>query len=369
MPPAPRYPGTEALIGGGLDAGPPGRPDRTGPVLPPQWVDVADKAQEEIKEIQVQLQRLMKAQQRRLLRLDLGEGDKEVEAISASISTLVRCCEKSIHQVRGRAPSSDAVLDDEFRHNMQKNLAVQLQSLSKQCRQVQQEYMAEVKRRRNQAEPAAETKGSSSSMQPEAAGGYHGGHWMEVQDQTMAELQEMEEVAAHRSSEIAQIATSISELNAMFKDLAAIVIDQGTILDRIDYNTENIYQKSEDAKGQMQKAVQQKREGDSRAMKCFMMWGAADAVMLLLLLVKYQMKYGLQNVLIFLAVVSLIIVAAYFAWKFYGPRLCPQLPDIEKTFPAEWYPSAIWKKIRPGPVNSAKAANAMRQAMGGQLPV
>eukprot|EP00435_Cladocopium_sp_Y103_P069894 s617_g34.t1 len=65
---------------------------------------------------------------------------------------------------------------------------------------------------------------------------------VQMQEQ-LAELDEMEVIAAQRSSEIAQIASSVVELNRIFKDLASLVIDQGTVLDRIDFNTEKIYQR------------------------------------------------------------------------------------------------------------------------------
>jgi hypothetical protein len=43
-----------------------------------------------------------------------------------------------------------------------------------------------------------------------------------------------------RDKEIQQIARSIEELSQIFKELAILVIDQGTILDRIDYNMEQV---------------------------------------------------------------------------------------------------------------------------------
>ena len=45
---------------------------------------------------------------------------------------------------------------------------------------------------------------------------------------------------AQREREINDIASGIIELSDIFKDLSTLVIDQGTMLDRIDYNIENM---------------------------------------------------------------------------------------------------------------------------------
>eukprot|EP00913_Durusdinium_trenchii_P012564 g11799.t1 len=160
-----------------------------------------------------------------------------------------------------------------------------------------------------------------------------GGAGLQMQQQ-LAELDDMEVIAAQRSSEIAQIASSVAELNRIFKDLATLVIDQGTVLDRIDFNTEKIYQRSDEAKGQLHQAVKRKKESDSRAWKCLLVWGAADLILLIVLLVKYQLKYGLKNVALFLVAIALVLAVCYFGLKQYKPKVIAEGPAyFEKILP------------------------------------
>lgn len=57
-----------------------------------------------------------------------------------------------------------------------------------------------------------------------------------------------------RDEEITRIAKSIEELAQIFKELAVLVIDQGTILDRIDYNMEQVLENTKEGLVQLHKA-------------------------------------------------------------------------------------------------------------------
>jgi len=245
--------------------------------LPPQWVDSAEDAREDIKAIKEKLVALTKAQQKRLLNVfsDDAQPDKDVEAISGHIGKLVRHCEGCIHQVKTRGANQGVSdTDAAFRENVQRNLATQLQKLSQNFRQAQKDYLDDIRKRQK---GAVWDDGPSGSK---GGGGADAG----FTEGQLLELDSMEVNASQRSEEICQIASSISELHTIFKELAVLVIDQGSILDRIDYNIEQVVTQSKEANKQLQKA--EKSQKSNRATKCMLALVLANAILILILIFK-----------------------------------------------------------------------------------
>lgn len=58
-----------------------------------------------------------------------------------------------------------------------------------------------------------------------------------------------------REQEITHIVKSIQDLNDLFKDLAVMIEDQGTVVDRIDYNIERVSHSVQHGLTELEKAA------------------------------------------------------------------------------------------------------------------
>lgn len=87
-----------------------------------------------------------------------------------------------------------------------------------------------------------------------------------------------------REKEVIKISKSILELNRLFKDIATLIVDQGTIVDRIDYNVERSAMRIKSAYNEVRKAEQYQK---NRKMQLIVVLaGFAIFLMLLILLTK-----------------------------------------------------------------------------------
>lgn len=90
-------------------------------------------------------------------------------------------------------------------------------------------------------------------------------------------------IAAQREQEVNNIVKSIVDLNDIFKELARMVEDQGTILDRIDYNIEQTQSQVYEGFKQLQKAETYQRK--NRKMCCIIILAASIVLLIILLII------------------------------------------------------------------------------------
>jgi syntaxin 16 len=143
------------------------------------------------------------------------------------------------------------------RLNVMRSLATELNQASKQFRHCQKEYLHNLRAQEvvgQQFLSAADGVSRGVSLEDACDNG--------LTDAQVSELALMEQQASDREREIIRIAQSVNQLATIFRELNELVIEQGTVLDRIDYNIESTLAKVqsgvkhlEDAEKQSKKAL------------------------------------------------------------------------------------------------------------------
>ncbi|KAG9039690.1 hypothetical protein FRB95_007117 [Tulasnella sp. JGI-2019a] len=225
---------------------------------------------------------------------DRSVEEREIESMTTDITRDFRKCQTLIQQITPHAASSSSFPPSKpSRHqvltaqNVQRGLAAKVQDLSGAFRKKQRVYMQKLQGHaiKNQdlliASGAVSLKGSDSvkALEEDVEAS-------RSQLKTQQQSQELLIVApdiAHRTHEITEIARSIASLAELFKDLSNLVIDQGTILDSVEYNIEQTTVHVQEAAKELQVATRYQKNTGRR--KC---------IFLLLLII-----FGLILVLIF----------------------------------------------------------------------
>merc|ERR1711879_574896 len=73
--------------------------------------------------------------------------------------------------------------------------------------------------------------------------------------QELIRLQSVEKDCDKRTAEIIKISKSVSELAQIFRDLSVLIVEQGSVLDRIDYNVEQTLDRFKSSKKHIDKAA------------------------------------------------------------------------------------------------------------------
>ncbi|KAH1229588.1 Syntaxin-43 [Glycine max] len=268
--------------------------------LPPVWVDLSEEIAANVQRARTKMGELAKAHSKALMP-SFGDGKEDqraIETLTHEITDLIKKSEKRLRRLSATGPSEDS----NVRKNVQRSLATDLQNLSVELRKKQSTYL---KRLRQQKELTTSDEvyllfwfegifmlketgqdgvdlemlnGSKSKYEDDDLDN------MVFNEHQMAKLKKSEAFTIEREKEIQQVVESVNELAQIMKDLSVLVIDQGTIVDRIDYNIQNVATTVEDGLKQLQKAERTQKKGGM--VMCATVLLIMCFVMLVLLIIK-----------------------------------------------------------------------------------
>ncbi|XP_048405682.1 syntaxin-16 isoform X1 [Stegostoma tigrinum] len=225
--------------------------------VPPKWVDGVEQIQFDITRIKQKMKELASLHDKYLNRPTLDDSSEEEHAIEITtqeITQMFHRCQRAVQSLQSKWRSCTEQ-EERVLRNVVTSLAQALQDLSTNFRHAQSSYLKRLKNREERSKHFFDTSvplmddGEDNNLYDK---GFTHEQLLLVEENTL--------MVEEREKEIRQIVQSILDLNEIFRELASMIVEQGTILDRIDYNVEQSCIKTEEGLQQLQKAEQYQKK-------------------------------------------------------------------------------------------------------------
>ncbi|XP_046841728.1 syntaxin-16-like [Xenia sp. Carnegie-2017] len=248
--------------------------------LPPEWVDNVEEIQYEVTKIKQKMKQLSTMHDKHLNRPSLDDSADEeqtIEITTKEITQMFHQSQAAIHKIIAKSKSGNPE-EKRLVKNVVSSLAASLQELSGNFRKSQSTYLKKMKNREErESQYFNRNIGSvgSSLLEDDNSELYDTGfsaQQVKLVDDNTALIQQ-------REKEIQHIVSSIADLNQIFQDLSSLIVEQGTILDRIDYNVEQASVKVEEGLEQLKKG--EKYQKSSRKMLIIILLAVIIVVLLI----------------------------------------------------------------------------------------
>jgi syntaxin 16 len=192
------------------------------------------------------------------MKKDFSQEEKQVNGQTLELKQLFIDCKHLLERIDTSAePKSQ---EEVMKRNLKISLVNELNTLSLKFRDDQQEYLKNLERlkakrrtmgaryddREMELDPEERERIEAMEQKLQMDPGFT--------DDQIRQLILNEQDIIRRDRELRAILTSIVELNELFKEFNQLVVEQGTLLDRIDYNVENTFHFVQEANEQLTQA-------------------------------------------------------------------------------------------------------------------
>lgn len=246
-------------------------------VLPPSFVDLTQDVDDYLSEVQGLMKQLSKLYQKNSLPgfEDKSHDEREIEDLSYQVIQLFQKCynvvKKLQHTFETQTLGGKQLKRGELiiLDNLRKRYAQKIQVESNKFRMLQNNYLKFLNK--DDSKPIfPKVDDSSQLLIEEEEGPLRNSQDIEAYSrQTLRRQMDPGQQAnqrflQERDEEITQLAKGVLEVSTIFREMQNLIIDQGTIVDRIDYNLENTVIHLKEANRELNKATHYQK----RTQKC-----------------------------------------------------------------------------------------------------
>jgi len=240
--------------------------------LPPEWVDTLEICDEEILRIRRNISKLHALHVNRLkVRFDDDESshrhtEMEMDAVSSDIAKQLKKIEHLLKSVATNEKVGGGDLSQEERNmrlNVMRGIGTKIRNVSAEFRKTQKDFLNRLKGQEMIGDQFFSGESEKEELLLEDA--LDAG----LSADQLCQLEEMERESSEREKEIINVARSINDMANIFRELSVLVIEQGTVLDRIDYNIEQTLVSVKQGTQELEKANEISKK--SKTIKCIIL--------------------------------------------------------------------------------------------------